>query len=54
MGGEDDAEDAVGDDYYEDEDDDDDVGRKRKAPAKRSTGSWQLMAFRASSAPRWR
>ena len=38
MGGEGDAED-VGDDYDDYEDDDDDVGRKRKAPAKRSTGS---------------
>jgi hypothetical protein len=37
--GEDDS-DGVGDDYDEDEDDeDDDVGRKRKAPAKRATGS---------------
>lgn len=35
--GEDDS-DGVGDDYDED-DDDDDVGRKRKAPAKRATGS---------------
>ena len=37
MGGDGDG--GVGDDYddYED-DDDDDVGRKRKAPAKRSTG----------------
>lgn len=34
--GEDDS-DGVGDDY--DDDDDDDVGRKRKAPTKRATGS---------------
>jgi hypothetical protein len=34
--GEDDS-DGVGDDY--DDDDDDDVGRKRKAPVKRATGS---------------
>jgi hypothetical protein len=45
MGGEGDGEDGVGDDYDDDEDDDDDVGRKRKAPVKRSTGSSQLMAF---------
>lgn len=37
--GEDDS-DGVGDDYDDDDDDDDDdVGRKRKAPAKRATGS---------------
>ena len=47
MGGEGDGED-VGDDYGDYEDDDDDVGRKRKAPAKRSTGSSCLLtAFRA-------
>ena len=38
MGDDGDGEDGVGDDYDYD-DDDDDVGRKRKAPAKRSTGS---------------
>jgi hypothetical protein len=36
--GEDDS-DGVGDDYDDDDDDDEDVGRKRKAPAKRATGS---------------
>ena len=30
-----------GDDYDDDDDDDDDIGRKRKAPAKRATGSSQ-------------
>jgi hypothetical protein len=37
MGDDDSAE---GDDYDDGDDDDDDVGRKRKAPAKRSTGSF--------------
>ena len=40
-GGEDDD---GGDDYDDDDDDDDDIGRKRKAPAKRSTGSFTLRA----------
>lgn len=38
----------AGDDYDYDEDDDDDVGRKRKAPAKRATGS-----SRPLSLPSW-
>ncbi len=36
--GEDDS-DGMGDDYDDYDDDDDDVGQKRKAPAKRATGS---------------
>ena len=37
-----------GDDYDEDDDDDDDVGRKRKAPAKRATGSSNSCFFSPS------
>jgi PHD finger protein len=50
--GEDDS-DGMGDDYDDDDDDDDDdVGQKRKAPAKRATGSFALVVSPFVSADR--